>query len=222
MSGSARLGIAAAAIVLAVGCGGRHLPPYARRQVAPEPASELPSSGVEVPPPPVRGPLRLEDVATVGVRIEYDGLEQGPHGASQPLAAQVFEPSHARFFRTLEERSRGRVARLGPARGGEDLEVLVVVLGFRLRPQHCETTRTVTCTTDSDGDRDCDTDYDTDCEWPVDLYADAHVSRPGETATVRTLTAQNATEGDLPSAIDAMFDELATRLVQSLAEGGLP
>lgn len=213
--------------VAAVACA-RRLPPYRGDLPPPLPRArggEVPRSP-DVPPPPGDAALDLRAVASVGVRFEYDGREEGPYGASQPLEATHYLASQRHFLDGLRDALRGRTVPVGAANGEEDLLVTVVLRTMRVHHEECEShTRWRRSCSGSGSDRSCDwedEDYET-CTWPISLGVDILTSHRGSSGPVVHASARVALGGaNVSEDLHAAHASLARDVASLLIAGGLP
>lgn len=221
------------AFALLAGACARRLPPY--RGELPPPLAR-PTSGAEdtepgrdpsVPAPPGEASLDLTTVRAVGVRFEYDGLERGPHGTTQPFDATYYYAAQRRFGDALREALRGHPVALGPANGDEDLLVTIVLRSMELHTEECDTVEGsshYSCSGHGE-DRECDWEDGPDrevCWWPLSIAFDVHTSHGG--AGGRVFSFRHGADGrsGLAAGIADTHRDLATDVAAMLRAGGLP
>lgn len=209
---------------LSVACGSR-LPPYRGALPPPLPRTRERASATTVPAPPSDTLLDLRSVTSVGVRLEYDGHEEGPNGASQPFDVTYYYASQGPFFAALREALRGRSVAVGEANGSEDLLVTVVLRTMRVEHEECTTVsrQRRVCSGFGSG-RTCDWEDDDreECSWPISLQADVLTSRGDASGPVLRLSARAASRSGLSNGLRELHQALAQDLASLLRAGGLP
>lgn len=212
--------------IASFGCA-RRLPVYRGELPPPLPRARGGDAApvVTVPGAPSDVALDLAGVRSVGVRFEYDGLERGPHGATQPFDATYYDAHQRRFEVALRESLRGRAIALGPANGEEDLLVTVIVRSMEVLAEDCETISHSRYRCSGVGrNRTCDWEDDdhTVCWWPISLSIDVHTSLAGVGGRVATYRRQSESRSGLSEGLGVLHEQLAGELATLLIGRGLP
>ncbi|MBN8613117.1 MAG: hypothetical protein J0L92_21175, partial [Deltaproteobacteria bacterium] len=205
----------------------RRLPAYRGELPPPLPRARGGDAAPEVTVPgaPSDVALDLAGVRSVGVRFEYDGLERGPNGATQPFDATYYYAAQRRFGVVLRESLRGRAIALGPANGEEDLLVTVIVRSMEVLAEDCETISHSRYRCSGIGrNRTCDWEDDdhTVCWWPISLSIDVHTSLAGVGGRVATYSRQSEARSGLSEGLGQLHEQLAGELAALLIGRGLP